>query len=316
MIRIKLFWNHICVLHRQELIYLNQIRDLLRQDNIELEVTCFGLGYASHMSDYLRRPDAKLPDIIVSADLEVFEDRRIFSRFSSSLHPAAEWFPIKQTEDVPKLRRNKYLLPYVAIPLVFYADKTKYARAGRLSVPEAAHSGADFSFGGINNSAAKTVVKTVMERYGRAAAAGLMSVSRITDMPVQAFHRVRTGQSGIALVPSIYALRADSRTTGVFCPADGAVAVPSYICARNTLDETAARAVITHLTAPHICDFYVANGNLISCLKETRENTWLAAQNIFLQLPSQKFIQELDPVSFYEFYRRHLPAGYLEPSIV
>ena len=54
MTTIRLYWNNICVLHRQELQFLNEIREELRKDNIDLDITCFGLGYGRHMSDYLR----------------------------------------------------------------------------------------------------------------------------------------------------------------------------------------------------------------------------------------------------------------------
>ena len=80
MTTIRLYWNNICVLHRQELQFLNEIREELRKDNIDLDITCFGLGYGRHMSDYLREEDSVLPDLVVSTDLEVFEDERIWNR--------------------------------------------------------------------------------------------------------------------------------------------------------------------------------------------------------------------------------------------
>lgn len=309
MKKVSLFWNHICVLHRQELIFLNRIKDQLRLQNIDLEITCFGLGYACHMSDYLRRADAKMPDIIVSADLEVYEDARIYQRFCNALHPVTGWFALKQTEDVPKLTRDRHLLPYLAIPLVFYANKARYSAAAPLSLLAAAHPGVSLAFGGINNSAAKTVVKTVIEQHGLETAANLLSTSHISDMPIQAFHQVRTGQADIALVPSIYALRADEKTTSIFCPTDGTVAIPSYICAGTTISESVAKTVIDHLTAPDICEFYVTGGNLISCLANTPENAWLKSQKTSLQLPSWNFIKSLDPVMFYEFYCCFMPKG-------
>ena len=78
MTHILLYWNHICVLHRQEKAFLDGLTQKLLSDGIQLEVRYFGLGYPEHMSEYLARPDAVLPDLIVSADLEVFEDPDIF----------------------------------------------------------------------------------------------------------------------------------------------------------------------------------------------------------------------------------------------
>ena len=51
MISVHLYWNNICILHRQELAFLEQIKTRLKQNGIDLTVTCFGLGYGTHMSD-------------------------------------------------------------------------------------------------------------------------------------------------------------------------------------------------------------------------------------------------------------------------
>jgi hypothetical protein len=309
MTKIRLYWNHICVLHKQELVFLDQIRQQLLTENIDLEISCFGLGYPEHMSDYMRKDDAELPDMIVSADLEVFEDSRIFNRYADSLHPVTEWFPTKDTEHVPKLCRHPGMLPYMAIPLVFYANQAEHSAADCRTLAQAAGQEYRLAFGGINNSAVKTVVKTVLEQHGVNGAAGLLDYHQICDMPIQAFHQVRTNQADIALVPSIYALRADGETTGVFCPSDGVVAIPSYIAARDTIPEAVAKRVITLLMAPEVCNFYVQNGNLISCLAGTPENQWLTDQQTNLQVPSWDFLKELDPVWFYEFYHSYLPTS-------
>ena len=68
------------------------------------------------------------------------------------------------------------------------------------------------AFGGINNSAAKTVVKSVWERWGQVAAAKLLGESLVADMPIGAFQAVRQGQTSTALVPSL--LCPPSRTAG------------------------------------------------------------------------------------------------------
>lgn len=123
MTTIRLYWNNICVLHRQELQFLNEIREELRKDNIDLDITCFGLGYGRHMSDYLREEDSVLPDLVVSTDLEVFEDERIWNRFREhGLLPLKEFFPVKDIPELGGLKKASALLPYLAIPLMFYSD--------------------------------------------------------------------------------------------------------------------------------------------------------------------------------------------------
>ena len=120
MTSILLYWNHICVLHRQEKTFLEGLAQQLREDNIQLRVRYFGLGYPEHMSEYLTRPDAVLPDLIVSADLEVFEDPLIFSKLQPELYPAADWVPLRQSPMLDAVQRGPNLLPFVSIPLVYY----------------------------------------------------------------------------------------------------------------------------------------------------------------------------------------------------
>ena len=109
MTHILLYWNHICVLHRQEKAFLQELAGRLHREDIELEVRFFGLGYPEHMSEYLARPDAVLPDLIVSADLEVFEDRAIFSKMEPELYPAADWVSLRESPALDAVRRGDKL---------------------------------------------------------------------------------------------------------------------------------------------------------------------------------------------------------------
>ena len=114
MISVTLYWNNICILHRQELVFLERIRQSLASRGIDLTITCFGLGYGRHMSEYLRSPDAPLPDLVVSTDLEVFEDRAIFSKLEPELYPAADWVPLRESPALDAVRRGDKLLPAAA----------------------------------------------------------------------------------------------------------------------------------------------------------------------------------------------------------
>lgn len=71
MTMIHLYWSNICILHRQELMFLEKIKKELEQQGICPQVTCFGLGYGTHMSEHmLAHPEDALPDMFVSTDLE------------------------------------------------------------------------------------------------------------------------------------------------------------------------------------------------------------------------------------------------------
>ena len=217
MTHVLLYWNHICVLHRQEKAFLDGLAQRLIADEIELEVRHFGLGYPEHMSEYLARPDAVLPDLIVSADLEVFEDPDIFCKLKDDLYPVRSWMSLRSSPMLAAVERGPFLLPFLSIPLVYYTREPEVCRYTAL---------ADWNglaFGGINNSAVKTVVKVVWERWGRQAAEALLERSLVTDMPIGAFQAVRQGQASTALVPSLYALRADGQETFLQIPREGPV---------------------------------------------------------------------------------------------
>lgn len=55
MITIQLYWNNICILHRQELAFLEQVKADLKKKDIDLSVTCFGLGIRQTPVGLLKR---------------------------------------------------------------------------------------------------------------------------------------------------------------------------------------------------------------------------------------------------------------------
>ena len=111
MKHVLLYWSHICVLHRQEKMFLAKLTEKLRARDIELEVRYFGLGYPQHMFEYLAQPNAELPDIIVSADLEVFEDSRIYNKIRHNLYNVEEWVPLRNIPSLEQVCRAPELLP-------------------------------------------------------------------------------------------------------------------------------------------------------------------------------------------------------------
>ena len=160
MTTVLLYWNHICVLHKGEKQFLDRLAERLSNEDIDLRVRYFGLGYPEHMSEYMARPDTILPDLIVSADLEVFEDSRIYRKLEKDLYPVTKWFPLRDGGALDAVRRDNRLLPFVSIPLVYYTRQPDICERTALKDWDG------LAFGGINNSAAKTVVNAVWNRWG------------------------------------------------------------------------------------------------------------------------------------------------------
>ena len=286
MITINLYWNNICLLHRQELVFLNQIRqDLLKKD-IDLKIQCFGLGYEKHMAEYLNEPDSVLPDMIVTSDLEVYEDAGIYGRLAADgLHPLPSMLPVKKEESVPDLICDPYLLPYLAIPLVFYGEHMSEdhpcfdRKACAPSLDKMAELGYPLAFGGLSNSAGRALLRTLKHGKNPNAIDHLLSFGTMTDMPIEAFQRARLGQNPLALIPSIYAFRADGASRQAYWPSEGAIPVTSYICARKSIPAEAALAVSNALRSFEIGKFYVENGCVIFCAPNTPAFPWAASPN-------------------------------------
>lgn len=305
MRRIRLYWNNICVLHKGEVGFLKQIKGELALDGIELEITCFGLGYPFHMSEYLTKEDSLLPDMIVSTDLEVFEDRAVFSRLSDSLVPLGHLFAIKSDEVSQVVDKGAYLLPYLIIPLVFYTRDFSVPKT--LSLEAAAAGSMDITFGGINNSAAKSVVKTVWANYGKAKLLSLFKNARVTDMPVEAFALARRGVKSLALVPSLFAL--GDMEGRAFVPSDGAVALPSYICAMDSVSLHDVKKVVKALNAEAFLDFFRNKGRLITMKQGAFAESWFKENGGRLQMAPQSWIENLDDGEFAAVYKSLMPSA-------
>lgn len=306
MTRILLYWNHICILHKHEKIFLERLASRLKPEGIELVVRYFGLGYPEHMSEYLARPDAVLPDMIVSADLEVFEDNRIFQKLKKTLYPAAVWVELRPGRALEEVYRGEYLLPFLSIPLVYYTRNP----ASCAEKPCAEVEG--LAFGGINNSAGKTLVKAVWSRYGKETALCLLKTAEVSDMPIGAFQQVRSGQSTTALVPSLYALRADGVQSFLIQPKEGPLLIPSYLCVRNSVPEEAARRLAAEILSPELCGFYAEQGDLILHPACTDKRSRQEGDRYFT--PSGEWYNEIPSSEFYALYCSALPSA-LDPFI-
>ena len=127
MTNVLLYWSHICVLHNQEKAFLSRLAESLKAEDIALTVRYFGLGYPEHMSEYLTREDAVLPDLIVSADLEVFEDARLMEKLRPTLHQSRDFVPLADSAALSCCERGAALLPILAIPLVYFTREPERA---------------------------------------------------------------------------------------------------------------------------------------------------------------------------------------------
>ena len=298
MTNVLLYWNHICVLHNQEKAFLSRLAESLKAEDIALTVRYFGLGYPEHMSEYLAREDAVLPDLIVSADLEVFEDARLMEKLRPTLHQSRDFVPLADSPALSCCERGAALLPILAIPLVYFTREPE--RADRTPLCEMD----GLCIGGVNNSAMKTVAKTLLSHAGQAQTERFLAHANVSDMPIGAYNQVRMGAQKTALVPSLYALRADENQTFLRVPQEGPVLIPSYLAARTSISRDLAQKLANRILCKALCEFYAQNGDLIlfPACAETRSRQ--ESSRYFV--PRADWLQSYDPEAFEDFYAAHL----------
>lgn len=180
MKNVRLYWSNICILHKYEKNYLDNLIMSLKEKDINFEVTYFGIGYTYKLNEYLKKPDALIPDIIVSTDLEVYEDKNIYSKFSSSLHPLSKYFNIKSEIKSSSIYFDERLLLFLVIPLVFSYNQNYNGLTD--SIKNIIDTDTKTVIGGINNSGAKSVVKAIWSRYEKEYVERFLSNSTILDM--------------------------------------------------------------------------------------------------------------------------------------
>ncbi|MSS64142.1 hypothetical protein [Velocimicrobium porci] len=294
MTKVKLYWNHICVLHNQEKKFLDDLTKKLEIEDIELEVKYFGLGYGEHMSEYLAKDESVLPDMIVSADLEVFEDIRIFQKYKDDLYSVRQWIELEGGAALECVERGEVLLPYLSIPLVYYTNNPEFFEEKSIIDIKS------LAFGGRNNSAGKSLVKAIWSYYGRKSVYRMLKGADISDMPIEAFQRTRIGKTDVSIVPSLYAMRADEKKSFMRIPKEGPLLIPSYICARRSIPESIARRIVEALCEKQWCDFYETNGNLLLYPKIAKKNEWCERKQYFV--PSKEWISKTSVEEFYYVY--------------
>ncbi|MCC0681251.1 hypothetical protein IC218_13320 [Clostridioides sp. ES-S-0005-03] len=304
MKNVRLYWSNICILHKYEKNYLDNLIMSLKEKDINLEVTYFGIGYPYKLNEYLKKTDALIPDIIVSTDLEVYEDKNIYSKFSSNLYPLSNYFNIKSEIKSSSIYFDERLLPFLVIPLVFSYNQNYKGLID--SIKNVIDTDTKTVIGGINNSGAKSVVKAIWSRYGKEYVERFLSNSTILDMPIQSFNDVKNGSDRLAITPSIYAKRANNKDLFMSYPDDGAIALPSYITASKSLDEKTMLEVLKSLVSKEFCNSFVKSASLLSCIYDTIEDSLIKDNQYKFLYPSKKWLDTVTTEEFFEVYNMYI----------
>lgn len=301
---VKLYWSNICILHKYEKNYLDNLILLLKEKNIHLEVTYFGIGYPYKLNEYLKKSNAIIPDIIVSTDLEVYEDNNIYSKFSNNLYNLSKYFNIKNEIKSSPIYFDEKLLPFLVIPLVFSYNNNYKGLTN--SIKNIIDTDSKTVIGGINNSGAKCIVKAIWSEYGKESAKKFLSNSNILNMPIQSFNDVKSGSDRLAITPSVYAKRANDKNLFMSYPKDGAIALPSYITASKSLDEPTMLEVLSSLLTKDFCNSFVKSSSLLSCISDTIDDDLISSNKYKFLYPSKEWFNTVTSEEFFQLYNMYI----------
>ena len=209
--------------------------------------------------------------------------------------PLREQFEYKKGPLYHCINRDENLLPYVVIPLIYYTNREECCEQKRIIDID------HLSFGGIHNSAGKSIVKSTWSYYGKENAKKLIQNATIYDMPINAFIQTQRRQDNISLVPSLYAMRADHKEFKCCIPEEGPSLIPSYICCLNKNLEEESLELIHHLYSETWCEFYHNAGDLITMPKNSIAAKWEKYEKYFIT--NAKWLENVTSDEFYSIYQ-------------
>jgi hypothetical protein len=279
MLKVKLLWSNVCILSIQEQKLLAAATEHLREQGIALTVEYYGLAKEETLAERIAR-DGFDADIMVSTDVEVFENRELFEKFQGDLLPALSLLPIKEQFRQTVLCSHPLLLPLHFIPLIMVVNRKVWGDSAQLPTGFADIVNIDKAFGGRDNAAGKGLKKQMRSYFGDEFETRFCSSARIFEMPVEAFNAVRKGEVPVAIVPTIFAMRADGEELVPLYPKEGAASVPCFAAVKNTITEDTAKAVLEAIFTREVNSFYTSSGNLQICL-ENAPDFELAKENNF-----------------------------------
>lgn|GEM_PF-1180714 len=308
----KVYWNNICLLSSIEESFIKERQTKL--ENFPFYFEYYGLGRSSSMTAKIKE-DLKegqiKGDIIVSTDLDIFQDRDIVKHFHSNYKKGPSLLPLNNSLLNTKIPDpNGYFHPFVVIPLVMVVNTNLIKES---EIPESLEDLIDpnfkyrYAFGGVHNSAGRSLLKSLWCLYGKSGVERFLSKSTITSMPAQAFHQVMTGQVEVAIVPTIFALRKGVNGLKGIWPREGAVAIPSYVACKNNVTTEDFNLFLNTIVGSDLQLQLKNAGDIIPTHPDLPITSFAMDNNCKLLYPEWEFFDTFDHDEFYRLCDNYKP---------
>jgi len=282
----KLLWNNICLLSRFEEEYINTL------GLSDFEVSYYGMGRETDLYDYFKAENKEW-DIVVSTNTDVFQNKTLLhsqrdtlvSFYEKDLYPRL---------NAPNLYSEAQFLPFIVIPLVIVINTSKtHLRPTSLKELCMEEYRGKVTFGGIHNSAGRSLIKAVWSLYGKSSAKELLINSIIGSMPAASFKKVMDGDVPFSVVPTIFAARSGLNDVITVIPSEGAVAIPSFIAVKKECPKDCNNSFFE--TIAENKDFHQIlweRGKIIT--------PYISESQIPICYPEKSFLDSLNDCEFYD----------------
>ncbi len=308
---VKVYWNNICLISRLEEKY---IKEEVGKSGMNIQFEYFGLGREKKLSEQIRteRDNGEInADIILTTDLDVFQDKRLlFNEIENfeNLEHMGSLFPVRKEIKESEIPYEKgFISPFITIPLVIVVNKGLLNGCG---IPESFGQLCDerysgkVVYGGIDTSAGRSLLMSMWYMYGEDMLRDFMDNSVAASMPAAAFNMVMKGQFPIAIVPSIFALRMGIGNLSGIWPVDGAISIPSYLAVKKGTTRETLEFMSEKILSKDKQELLTSNANIIPSHPEADIPAWAGDNGCKLVYPSWKWIESLDYEHFDEICKK------------
>lgn len=307
----KVYWNNVCLLNTKERAYIDDsLKHSKKEDTISFEY--YGLGKKRSLKEKIIEELCQgtvQADLIISTDLDIFQDKALLPSIGSKFSNAASLLPLREEIQSSNIIDSSGLLaPFIVVPMVFVVNKGLIPEE---RIPYSLEELLDpyfkkkIAFGGIHNSAGRSLLKSIWYLFGKESAEEFTKNSIITSMPAAAFRKVMTGEAAVAIVPSLFAMRAGINNMTAIWPKEGAVAVPSYCTVKKDSDALWVKWVSENILGKSHQQLLKSSGSIIPCNPDVELPDLVRENNCRLLYPDWHFLHSLDNDYFYSLCEKY-----------
>lgn len=308
----KVYWNNICLLSTKEEEYINN--SLEKFENREIVVEYYGLGKEMALKEKVieeLNEGIINADMILSTDLDIFQDKNLIPSLKDNLAVTKNLAPLrKEIKNSNIIHPLGIFSPFIIIPLIFVVNRSLIPKE---KIPYSFEDLLDpyfkgkIAFGGIHNSAGRSLLKSIWYLLGKEKAEKFIDNSIIDNMPAAAFRRVMIGDAALAIVPTIFAMRAGINNIHRIWPREGAVAIPSYYALKNSGNKLYTEWILENILDKSHQELLKSAGAVIPCHPSVDLPPLAKENNCKLLYPQWDFLHKFDNEYFYflceKYYR-------------